>query len=396
MSYAISPQKPKRFSLVRLAIAAGTGTREDDSPSSFATGAAYYAERDVTLIGATLWWKRANGTSSDSVKASAWQASGGNTVRAASKTSTVAVDGGVQFIFATPILVAAGTTITLSCYGGAIQCRVPMGSSAVGVPDLFASKAIHCGDGIMLADSAMVGTGDVIPAHSGSFVASQIFGAVEPILLGDPVNTPRTLWIEGDSISAGLGTLPYSSLIVYGDGSTVKNEAVSGATLAFTAQAASYVIGSNLTALLAAYDASSPRDVVINAGTNDAYYSGATVGTAAAVGATVAASLWSIVDAVRAACPNDRIWVVTQIARNNWSTAGNYSGSVAPYNTALSTYNAAMRAGAAAHGASVIDAAADARFTDSTRLDIYQSDQCHPNLNGQKAMAHIIASALGL
>jgi hypothetical protein len=371
------------LSLVAMAIATGTGTREDDTPAAYTTGSQYYFNQDTTIIGARFAWKRASSTGSDSVKISAWI--GGT--RLVTTTITVANDGGCEAIFPTPLTIAAGNTVTLSYYGGVIQCRVPTASSAITVPDLYSGKALLAGNGVNLAAASLFIAGDVMPTNS--FASSSIFCPIEPIFYGENVRQARTVWVEGDSISAGQGTISYSALWTMGSGSIVKNEAVGGAVLAATAVAPSaYVIGANMTALDTAYNPTNPRDLIFFGGTNDIYYG--------ASAATTLGSLWAIIDARKTACPNDRIWVVTAIARGNWSSSPNYGGSDAPYNGALATYNAGIRSQAGAHGAYVIDVASDSRFTDSTVTTWFQGDKCHPTFNGQKALRSLIASALSM
>lgn len=371
------------FSLVSLSVATSQMTREDDTPNTYTTGASYYFSRDTTIIGARFGWKLASATSSDSVKISAWI--GGT--RLTSSTITVANNGGTEVIFSSPITIAAGNILHLTYYGGVIQCRTPTASSVVAVPDLYSGKSILAGNGIILAGPSNYGAGDVQP--NLNFAGASIFCPIEPIISGEILRNKRIVWVEGDSISAGAGTIAYSSLWVMGAGSVVKNEAVSGAVLAATGVApAAYVIGTHMTALDAAYNASVPRDLVFFAGTNDIYY-GATA-------TTTLNSLWNIINARRAACPNDRIWIVTGIARANWSSSPNYTGSDTPYNTTLAAYNAGIRAQASSHGAFVIDVASDSRFTDPNITAWFQGDKCHPTLAGQQALRTLIGTAIGI
>lgn len=159
------------------------------------------------------------------------------------------------------------------------------------------------------------------------------------------------------------------------------NRAVSGQTLVavppYTTTNNTY---DNLNTYVGAiYDQYVPRLIFVFCGTNDVYYGGGTI-----TGAEVWARFVQVCNAIRASNPRDTIVAVTPLPRaaSNWTTAPNYGGSTAPYDTALADFATLMRANYGTCTNLLWDARATPGMSDPTDTTWYV-DGVHPTVHGQ-------------
>lgn len=393
---------PDSVSLVDYAVASGTAQREVNASPDYTVGASYQTTRPTRITGIRFWWLRAAANATENVKLSLWDRSG---IRLATVTVTVGCDGPQVAYFTTPVDLPAYSRIIATMYFATGHSKVLLNTSLVQRPSFgggggsSGSVSTLAGPGLLFDQGAQYVAGDAFPLTVNDYVTVDAIWPVEPIVEGtrNKQTGARHLWIEGDSISVGVGVgtpsigVAYHSALGLPPGSTVVNKAVASRTLVANANnntGSTNNIADNLAACLAAYDATAPRDIIIFGGTNDDYF--------ASDAPTILTGLDTILSTIHTGCPLDRLWVITAIARNNWSTSPVYLGTAAAHNAILTAYNAGIPAVAALYGARVIDAAAAVQFQTPSNTTYFQGDLCHPTWRGQYHLAHLVRRALSL